>query len=381
MAGAKPMRILLATTGLKVGGAEYQVTALAGAFHALGHAVAIMSLSPGREIDVPAGVDVFELNMRKTPAGLASALWRARAILAAWRPDVVHAHMVHANMFARVLTRIIVQSPPLICTSHSSREGGAARMLAYRLTDRWCSLTTHVSEAGRVGMIEAGAVPAARIVVMPNGIDIDRFRHDPVRRVATRAALGIDDATPLLMHVGRLVPEKAQHVLIDAFARLDNTSARLMIAGGGPLSHTLAAEISARGLDARVRLLGPRHDVPALLDAADAFALSSEIEGSPLVLAEALASGCPVASTDAPGVREILGGIVDTGVIVPCGDATALSVALGRVLRAGRGSLDDQASRSEHVRATYALDMIARRWLACYPTRHPASCNRKPETI
>lgn len=407
MVDHKPMRILLVTTGLKVGGAEYQVAALAGAFAALGQAVAIVSLSPGREIPVPAGVDVFELDMRKTPVGMMRALWRARGVVRAWRPDVIHAHMVHANVFARVLTRI-VRCPPLVCTAHSYREGGRARMLAYRLTDRWCALTTHVSEAGRAGMIAAGAVPDARIVVMPNGIDIERFRHDAARRETTRTALGIDAGTPLLLHVGRLVPAKAQHVLIDAFARLealrrdsclygagdahagdgagDNANhgatpgsvenavagvqehasaslTRLLIAGGGPMADALAAQIAARGLKDRVQLLGPRHDVPALLDAADAFVLSSEIEGSPLVLAEALASGCPVVSTDAPGAREIVDGL---GTIVPRGDTRALVAAIGMTLAVGRGSAEAQAARRAHVRANFALDTVAQRWLDCY---------------
>lgn len=364
MGEQRGMRILLVATGLKVGGAEHQVVALAGAFRALGHAVAIVSLSPGCEIDVPPGVDVIELGMRKTPAGLALALWRARTFVRAWRPDVMHAHMMHANLFARLLTRI-ARCPLLVCTAHSYREGGRARMLAYRLTDRWCALTTHVSEAGRAGMIAAGAVPAARIVVMPNGIDIARFRHDAERRARTRASLGIDDGAPLLMHVGRLVPAKAQHVLVAAFVRSRDKRAKLLIAGGGPLADTLAAQIHVLQLDGRVRLLGPRHDVPALLDAADAFALSSHIEGSPLVLAEALASGCPVVSTDAPGVREIVDGL---GIIVPRGDAEALARAIDATLAEGRGDAPTQAARRAHVRATRALDAIAHRWLVCYAT-------------
>ncbi|WP_342051796.1 MULTISPECIES: glycosyltransferase [unclassified Cupriavidus] len=376
MGEPRALRILLVATGLKVGGAEHQVAALAGAFRALGHVVAIVSLSPGREIEVPAGVEVIELAMRKTPAGLARALWQARAFVRAWRPDIIHAHMVHANLFARLLTRI-VRCPPLVCTAHSYREGGRARMLAYRLTDRWCALTTHVSEAGRAGMIAAGAVPAARVVVMPNGIDIARFHYDAARRARTRASLGIDDGTPLLMHVGRLVPAKAQHVLIDAFARAHDKRARLLIAGGGPLADALAAQVHARGLDGRVQLLGPRQDVPALLDAADAFALSSEIEGSPLVLAEALANGCPVVSTDAPGVREIVDGL---GAIVPRGDTEALAAAIDTALREGRGDAHAQAARRAHARATCALDTVAQRWLACYATLRAAARDSRLET-
>src|SRR5204863_239079 len=99
------------------------------------------------------------------------------------------------------------------CTAHSFREGGRLRMIAYRLTDRWSALTTHVSEDGREGMVASGAVQADRITVMPNGIDIERFRPSAALRGTTRARLGISAGTRLALNVGRLVPEKAQALL------------------------------------------------------------------------------------------------------------------------------------------------------------------------
>ncbi|RDK12352.1 glycosyl transferase family 1 [Cupriavidus lacunae] len=357
------MRILLVTTGLKVGGAEHQVVALARTFLALGNAVAILSLSSGREIEVPNGAHVVELNMRKTPTGMARALWQARALVRSWQPDVIHAHMVHANLFARALTRL-VRCPPLVCTAHSFREGGRLRMLAYRFTDRWTSLTTHVSRDGRDGMIAAGGVSDKRIVVMPNGIDIDRFRPDPALRAATRERLGVTADTQLVLNVGRLVPEKAQDLLIRAFAHIDAMpSARLMIAGGGPLQQALSGQIAALGLASRATLLGPRDDVPALLNAADLFVLSSNIEGLPMVLVEALACGCPVVAADAPGVGEVL---YDQGTIVPRGKADALGSAMSDSLREGRGTPAQVAARRERVQSAFSIEAVARRWLRLY---------------
>lgn len=358
-----PMRILLVTTGLKVGGAEHQVVALARAFLALGHGVTILSLSAGREIEPPAGAHVVELNMRKTPAGMLRALWQARALVRDWRPDVIHAHMVHANLFARALTRI-VSCPPLVCTAHSFREGGRLRMLAYRLTDPWTALTTHVSSDGRRGMIDAGGTHDARIVVMPNGIDVDRFRPNAAERDATRQALGIGPDTRLVINVGRLAPEKSQDVLIRAFARIDASAPmRLMIAGGGALHQTLTGLIAALGLADRVTLLGPRADVPALLNAADLFVLSSSIEGLPMVLAEAMASGCPVVSTDAPGAAEVM---QQTGTIVPRHDVDALADAMRVAAREGRGTMAQQAARRDRIVQQFSLEAVARRWIALY---------------
>ncbi|CAM3338789.1 glycosyltransferase [Cupriavidus taiwanensis] len=360
-----PMRILLVTTGLKVGGAELQVAALARSFLAFGHTVAILSLSAGQEVKLPAGAYVIELNMRKTPAGLLRALWQARKLVKSWQPDVIHAHMVHANLFSRVLTRI-VRCPPLVCTAHSFREGGALRMLAYRLTDRWTNLTTHVSNDGRNGMIGAGGVPAKRIVVIPNGIDVDRFHPDSALRQATREHLGIGPDSRLVLTVGRLVPEKAHDLLIRGFAQLDlGLTAHLMIAGTGVLQQALATRIAELDQVSRVTLLGQRDDIPALLNAADVFVLSSNIEGLPMVLVEALACGCAAVATSAPGVTEVLR---DQGTIVPRGDVTALADAIAAALREGRGTSAQVTERRERVLSSFSIEAIAQRWLTLYST-------------
>lgn len=361
----QPMRIMLLSTGLRLGGAEQQVAALARQYIALGHAVAVVSLTPDCEVELPATATVLRLGMRKTPWSMANTLWRVRAFLRAWQPDILHAHMVHANLFARALTRI-TRTPPVICTAHSYREGGRLRMLAYRLTDRWASLTTHVSADGRQGMIDAGAVPPDRIVVVPNGIELDRFRPSPELRLAARQSLGATDASILILNVGRLVPEKAQGLLLDAFSRLQSEEAleaRLLIAGEGSERDALAATIDRLGLAGSATLLGMRRDVAALLNAADLFVLSSEIEGMPLVIAEALACGCPVVSTDAPGVAGLLG---DAGWIVPRNNAAELATAMRAALRAGLGSHSEQAARRDRIALRFGIDAVARQWLACY---------------
>lgn len=361
-----PMRILLLTTGLRLGGAEQQVAALARRFAELGHAVMVMSLTAACEVALPADVAIVSLDMARTPWAMARALMQARRCIRQWRPDVIHSHMVHANLFARLLVAS-GGMPPLVCTAHSAHEGGKARMLAYRWTDRWAALNTHVSAEGMQAMIARGAVPAGRIIVMPNGIDTERFRPDPAWRGAARAALGIGPEQRLVLQVGRLVPEKNQVLLLDAFARVANTprfsDAQLRIAGDGPLRADLEQRIATLGLGRRARLLGARADVPWLLNAADLFALSSDIEGMPLALGEALACGCPVVATDAAGVRDVVG---DFGAVVPRGDIDALANAMTQALASGRGDAASEVARHRHIDARIGLDAIGTQWLDCY---------------
>lgn len=361
--GTRPLRILLLSTGLRLGGAERQVVALAQRYAALGHAVLLVSLTDGIEVEPGASVPVASLAMRKTPWSFAAALWRLRKLVRAWQPDAVHSHMIHANLLARALAALGGMPLP-ICTAHSYREGGYGSMLAYRLSDRWSRLTTHVGPEGRERMIALRATPAGRIRVVPNGIDTAIFRPDAEARRLTRRSLGIADDQRLVLHVGRLVAEKAQTRLIDAFAQAcAHDDSRLLIAGGGPLRETLQRRIDDAGLGQRALLLGPRDDIPALLNAADLFVLSSEIEGMPLAVAEALACGCRVASTDAAGVAAIAGSHAR---IVQRGDTVALAGAIAQLLAAGRGDDAVQAARHRHIATTLGLDAIATQWLALY---------------
>lgn len=363
------MRILLLTTGLRLGGAERQVVDLATAFVARGHDVAIMSLTPEHDIAIPDTVQVVRLDMAKTPVSLARTLRKARRWLSAWQPAVIHAHMFHANIFARMLGArdSAGHRVPLICTAHSLREGGFARMLAYRLTDRACTLTTHVSAEGRQAMIDRRAVPAHRIRVMPNGIDLHRFHPDAERRRIMRERLACGPDTRLVLNVGRLVPEKAQHHLIAAFAALEKMKQEvsagmlphLLVAGDGPLRAALQAQIDALGLESKATLLGARADVPDLMNAADLFVLSSSLEGLPLVVAEAMACGLPVVATDVPGIRALVG---ESAGIVPAGNVDKLTAAMRRALAVPPDTQDSRA----HIEAHFSLEQVAAQWLALY---------------
>jgi len=357
------MRILLVTTGLRMGGAEQQVSALTQEFIARGHRVALISLTPDCEVPMPDAVERLMLDMRKTPASMVRAQIAAQKFARRWQPDIVNSHMFHANMFARVLARF-TDLPPLICAAHSFSEGGRLRMTLYRCTDNWCALTTQVSETSLAEMVRARAVSRNRVRVMYNGIDTFKFQPDDGLRTQTRAQLGIDANTRIILNIGRLAAEKAQVALVDAFQRMDYAvSARLLIAGDGPQRAALASRIAHHGLQDRVQLLGTRHDIPALLNAADLFALSSRVEGMPLVLAEALACECAVVSTAAPGVAELLG---DLGTIVPINDINGLASAMTQSLTTeDRASAQRKIGR-ERIVKHFGIAAAADRWLALY---------------
>jgi glycosyltransferase involved in cell wall biosynthesis len=218
----------------------------------------------------------------------------------------------------------------------------------------------------RGGMIEA----------IGNGSDPERFRPaapDDAARVALRRELGVANTTPVIAMIGRLVAEKGYPELFEAMRAVD---AQLWVIGERLRSdhaQAIDAQIEAVQRDPvlkqRVRFLGYRDDVPALLHAADIFTLPSHREGMPRSIVEAMLSGLPVVATDIRGSREeVVDG--ETGYLVPLGDVAALAQALERLARdpdlrrtfgaAGRARALDLYDESKIVARQIALLGLAR---------------------
>ena len=318
-------------TSLAYGGAETQLVQLARRLRSRRWNVRIVSMIPPQafvEEFEQTGIPVYSLDMRRGVPD-PRALFRLAAILRRERPQVVHSHMVHANLLARMV-RPIARVPVLVCTAHNINEGGRLREIAYRLSDPLCDLTTQVSRAGLERSVRVGAVPGHRIRFFPNGVDAENFRPDPEARRRIRWELDVGDAFAWLA-VGRFEKNKDYPNMLRAFARLRREhEGLLLIAGGGSLrgeAERLAAEL---GVAASVKFLGIRKDVPGLMNAADAYLMSSAWEGMPIVLLEASATGLPVVATDVGGNGEVvLNG--RSGLLVPPGDPEALARAMLRL--------------------------------------------------
>lgn len=360
--------ILFLATGLGFGGAERELTQLARGLAARGHRVAVCSLIElgGFAEDLrAAAIPVHSLGMRRGRPSLAGVL-RLRRLILSFRPDVLHSFMVHANLLGRAV-RLLCPVPVVISTAQNLREGGRAFELAYRATDRLADLTTQVSQAGAERYLAVGAVPArARLRVIPNSVDLERFRGDAAARAAVRAELGAGTALVFLA-IGRLERQKDYPTLLRAFAAFaPDRDAVLWICGQGEQRGELEALCSHLGLDGRVSFLGLRRDVERVANGADVFVMSSAWEGLPLALLEAAATGLPAVVTAVGGNAEVVEAGT-SGWLVPAGDPAALAAALREAAdlpaaeRRARG--DRLAAR---VRALYSLPACLDRWQAVY---------------
>jgi glycosyltransferase involved in cell wall biosynthesis len=361
------LRILFVLTGLAYGGAETQLVRLATRLKSRGWEVSVVSLMPPKayvEDLEAAGIPVFSLNIRRKLPDPRPVLRLAR-IIRKWQPDVVHSHMVHANLLARIV-RFLAPIPVLICSARSIDEGGRFREVLYRLTDPLCDLTTQVSQAGLERYVRMGAVPRHKIRYIPNGVDTERFKPNLEDRLKFRKELGVEGFVWLA--VGRFDPPKDYPSMLQAFARVvhKHSNTILLIAGDGPLRKTMENLARELGIEKRTKFLGIRQDIPQLMNAADAYVMSSSWEGMPNVLLEASATGLPIVATDVGGNREIvLDGV--TGFLVPPRNPEALARAMLRIMDLSDEERKEMGKRArKHIEVKFNLDRVVDLWEILY---------------
>lgn len=256
---------------------------------------------------------------------------RLRRLIGAFRPDVVHAHMPPAELYARIAL-FGSSRTPLVITKHNDEPFHpypAATTLGSWVIAR-ATRVIAISEA--VARYTAGqlSIDPSRLRTVHYGIDSEPYRS--VRSdeaVALRRALGVGDHELLIGTVGRLVAQKNFTLLLNAFAKLARP-ARLMIVGDGVLGEVLRSQADDLGIGDRVVFTGFRDDIPPLMAAFDVFALSSSYEGFGLVLLEAMAACRPVVATNVSAVPEV---VVEgeTGFLVQSDDADAFAAALAKL--------------------------------------------------
>jgi glycosyltransferase involved in cell wall biosynthesis len=310
--------------------------------------VGLKGPEPASRLLAEAGIPVHHLGRGKFDPRIASDLVRLVRHRGA---RILHVHGYAAADFGRLAAR--ASGAALVLHEHfadprmPAYQGLADRVLA-PLVDRAIA----VSGSTRDFLVRERHVPAAKIALIWNGAPLDEFAPvaaDVARRV--RDGLGIPQDALVIGTVGRLSAQKAHDVLLDAAARVlpSRPRAWVLIAGDGDRMPALRAQAQALGIAPRVAFAGHRADVPAVLGAIDVFCISSDYEGTPLALFEAMAAGKAIVSTAVDGCREVLED-GSTGLLVPARDPEALALALARVaddagLRATLARMAGEASR------------------------------------
>jgi len=355
------MKILYVITGLAQGGAEKVVCDLANSMFEKGHEVKIAYLT-GSVLTKPTHSEIELININlNSLMSFPMAYQKLSKIIKNYQPDIVHAHMIHANILAR-LVRLTTPIKKLICTAHSANEGGKLRMGLYRITHYLSDITTNVSNFASNAYIEKKAVPKNGIITVYNGVNFNNFKYDNFARSHLETELNLDPKTKVILAVGRFHPAKNYPNLLKAIKILKDKhvlSFKLLIAGDGELREEIEQLIHDLGLNDYIILLGRRNDIPKLMSACDVFVLSSDYEGLPTVLIEALACQAHAVSTDVSGAKEILN---ICGEIVPASNSESLSSALIKLMNTSTKNI----SGAQYVRSKFDLDIISEQWLDKY---------------
>jgi glycosyltransferase involved in cell wall biosynthesis len=350
------MKVLHVITGLGVGGAELQLRSLLRHSRHDPDVVTLYNAGPVATMIEADGVRVRDLGMTRNTE--LSALARLYRLIRAGRYDVVHAHLYRSQIYGRLAARL-ARTPVVVHTEHSIGETHLERRrmttgvrALYLTTDRCSKATIAVSDTVRDRLVKWG-VPARKIWVIPNGLELDRVAFDAEARARIRQELAIAENAQVIGVLGRLDPNKRFDLVIEAVAPLLTDGRQLLIVGDGDDRQRLEKVAARCGVTDRVVFAGVRHDVAAMLSAMDLFIASSEQETFGLSVLEALCNGLPALYTTCPA---LVGVETDRARQVP-GEIDAMRAHIAEELAARRRSHDPV----DAVRERYGIESVAAR--------------------
>lgn len=358
----RPLRVCQLITTLGIGGAERGLYELVTRMDRERFEVEVFTLRDG-----PVSARLADAGIAVTVLGVRGKwdlmkLPRLTRLLRDGHFDLLHTHLFHADLAGRPAAKAAGVGH-LVHTVWTAEGRFRPWQFAYaRLLSQSCDRVVCVSQSVRDHHAQRSKLPRDAYVVIPWGVDIKKFRRDEASRRRLRSQWQLADDDVLLAFVGRLEFYKGIDTLLAALASLASAGrpVRAVIAGDGPQRPAVEEFIDRSPGGEHVRMLGMVSDVPAVLSAADIYAMPSLWEGWPLALGEAMSASLPAIGTNVPGIRDL---IVpgQTGLLIERQDADALAGAIGRLVadaslrvrlgEAGRRRIVDQFTIEQTIAA------------------------------
>ncbi len=364
----QPSNVLHIIYGLQLGGAENQVVTLAPALSGDRYTIHVCCLRHGG-VQANAlrarGIHVVSLNMRLRYWPI--AIFRLYRLIVQLNVQIVHTHLYDAGIWGRLVGKL-AGVPIIVTTEHGMTLWKKRRhLLLERFVNQFTDKMIAVSDDIRQRRIHDEGVSPEKIIMIPNAVAIERFsRMNSRERV--RIELGIDPSSPVIGTVARLVTAKQLDCLLEAARVVCEAipKARFLIIGDGPLREKLEAQALQLELTPQhVTFLGSRLDIPELLPALDIFALSSEREGIPVSMLEAMAASRPVVATRVGGIPQV---IQDrhNGLLVSPHDPAGLAKALLTLMEDSTLCKSVAMEGYRTVEERFSTDVIGHRIIALY---------------
>jgi glycosyltransferase involved in cell wall biosynthesis len=365
-----PLHVLHIIPTLGVGGTERQLVKLLLRMDRTRtrHTVCFYTRTPSLEADLNAA-GIRTIFFDKFAMRPWSFFARLRRTVRETRPDVVHTWLYSGNFWGRLaalscgVRRLVASDRGMVLRAPS----------AVRLYERLLApLTLRLvnSRATAASLVEVYGIPPAGIRVVPNAVE--EAAPAPGARDAVRASLGLPPGQQLVLLVARQSAEKNHAMFFRAARRVAAARSDVTFVAVGHLTDPGAMQrvLDDSGAAASVRLVGEQADIPRWLAAADVFCLTSDREGLPNALLEAMAAGLPVVCTRFPSATEVLSS-EGLGMLVPVNDDAALAQALLALLGDEKRRQATGRSAREHVAAAYGWDRLLREMDAIYAGLDP----------
>ncbi|MCB9849911.1 MAG: glycosyltransferase [Phycisphaerales bacterium] len=346
------------------------------------HVLCTLRSAGARTTDLDPRVQVVPLNL--APRDRWGFVKLARAIRSTGA-SLVHARNINTWTDALLACRLARNAMPLLGFHGTQSPAGitATQRRRFRLLGAGNADIASVSFAGRQLLIDRLGCTPQRVHVLPNGVDLARFQPADanVRRTA-RERLQLRDGDFAIGNVGNMFSAVKGHaILLDAFTRIANAwpTARLLLAGFGPMQVQLGKQAERLGIAHRVQFLGATENVESLYAALDLYVCPSLSEGMSNALLEALACGIPSVATNIADHGRIFGAMNAASGLVPPGDVPALADALSRMLADApeRARLGVDSRRL--VETDYNITDAFARYQRLYQTLLPANANTATE--
>jgi glycosyltransferase involved in cell wall biosynthesis len=355
----EPLKVALVITDLDIGGAELALHRYISAVLPTGEfKFVVCSLRPpGPVAQSLSALGVPVSSVRLTRGNLPLAMYRLSMWLQQEKPAVVCSFMFHANILTRVLRRS-ARIPALFCFERTMAQESWLRYLLNRVTAPRADLVVAVAPAVKRFCEQRIGIPAEKVVVLTNGVEVAPFRDLP-DRAESRKSLGCAADEVVFTCVANLRAIKGHTFLIQAFAELfaGGPRCRLLLVGEGPLRVQLEDQVQRLGLTGSVTFCGAATELRPIFAASDVFVMPSLIEGMSNAILEAMAAGLPVVATRVGGNVDV---IIDgqSGLLVEAASPRALADAMAQLAsdpsrRATLGS----AARAR-VESHYSLESV-----------------------
>ena len=325
----------------------------------------------GRGIYAPAfeeaGIPIHSLSPGKFPPLYVPNFLR---LMREGKYDILHFHLFGANLCAKPLAILAGHRGIIVhdqCND-ASRDQSPALLVADALANRGASRVIAVSESVRRYLMAHEDLAESKVEMIPNGIDASMFSPaNELERAGARENWGIPAKAFVVGGVGRLVAQKNFGVFLRVAAQIlaGHPGVIFVIAGTGPQEEKLRDEADALGISANIRFLGHVSDRVRLYQALDALLMTSDFEGTPMTLLEALASGLPVVASSVDGIAEVCTDGRDA-LLAPPRDVEKFTTALDKVIQGGGLRLQLGAKARETILERYEISGLTRKIEAIY---------------